>query len=70
MIPEGHKKNLQTIKRAAGDGRLVLIECTDAKTGQPVITLGAVSDDKDGYAFVPLAKLFDGNPYEELMPPS
>ena len=70
-VPEGHKKNLQTIKRAANDGRLMLIECTDVKTGQPVVVLGALSDaDDGGYAYVPLAKMFDGNPYEELMPPS
>ena len=66
MIPEGHQKNLNTIVRAAKNGHLVLIECTDVKTGQPVFTLGAY----DGQALIPLAKMFDSNPYEELIPPS
>ena len=66
MIPEGHQKNLNTIVRAAKNGHLMLIECTDVKTGQPVFTLGAY----DGQALIPFAKMFDGNPYEELIPPS
>lgn len=69
-VPEGHKHNLETIVRAAKDKRLMLIECTDAKTGATVVTLGALSDADDGFEFVPLAKMFDNNPYEELMPPT
>lgn len=69
-IAEGYKANLETIKRAADNKDLALMECTDAKTGEPVVVLCAVwRNDEGGFNMVPLAKLFDGNPYEELIPP-
>lgn len=30
----------------------------------------AVQQDNDELMFVPIAKLFDGNPYKEIAPPS
>lgn len=68
-IADGHKTNFETLKRAAANGDLALLECTDAKTGQPVVALCAVGRDKEEYFFTPLARFFDGNPYEELAPP-
>ena len=69
-IPEAYSKNFETLKRAQDNGDLALVECTDAETGKPVYTVCAMQHDGDGYLIVPLAKLFDGNPYEELVPPS
>ena len=45
------------------------MECTDAVTGKPVIAICAVNTVNGEYEFSPLAKMFDGNPYEELNPP-
>lgn len=52
-------------------GKPWFLECKDAKSGQPVIAIVAVRRSAEpGMAeFVPLAKMFDGNPYEELLPP-
>jgi hypothetical protein len=38
-------------------------------TGQPVYALCAVNYDGEMVDLVPLARMFDGNPYEELVPP-
>ena len=72
MIARGHKANFETMKRAFAAGHVALMECTDAKTGATVIVVCAAQiRTQDGaYEFVPLAKMFDGNPYEELVPPT
>lgn len=70
MIPEGHKKNFDTLKRAMKSDRVALMECTDAITNKPVYVLAMVNMNHDNSTeFVLIAKFFDGNPYEELMPP-
>lgn len=69
-IAKGYQANFETLKRAARDGALCIMECTDAKTGKPVITICAAGFDGKEYQMTPLAKMFDGNPYEELLPPT
>ena len=70
MIKKGYKLNFETLLAAAINGDLALVECT-AQEGRPVMTVCAVFMDDEGmYNTVPLAKLFDGNPYEELNPPA
>lgn len=69
-ISKGYQANFQTLQRAEANGDLALLECKDAKSGQPVIAVVAVQREANGmFRFVPLAKMFDGNPYEELLPP-
>lgn len=68
-IAKGHKANFETLKRAFADGAVALMKCTDAKTGKPVVTICAVHFDGQEYQMAPFAKMFDGNPYEELHPP-
>ena len=73
MIAEGYKANLITILRAAKHKDLVLVECQDKATKAIVIVLAAVGSDpsaENGLIIYPLAKMFDGDPYEELNPPS
>jgi len=71
-IPEGYKANFETILRAARNEDLALVECTNKDTGKPAYVLAAISgvgpDDK--MEVVPLAMMFDGSPYELLIPPS
>lgn len=69
MIAEGHKANFETLKQAAEDGNLAIMDCQDKETGKQVIVICAVGFDGDEYTMVPLAKMFDGDPYEELNPP-
>lgn len=74
-IPTGHKTNLSTLIKAASNGHLALVECTDAVTKKTVIAVCAIStsrgaNGKPDYQITPLAKMFDGNPYEEILPPA
>lgn len=69
-IPKGHRANLETIIRAAKNGDLCVMECTDKATGKPVIALCAAGRNGKEIVMSPLAKMFDGNPYEELDPPT
>lgn len=69
-IPKGYKKNLETLVEASDNEALCLMECTDKITGKTVIVICATYVDEDNqYNSVPLAKMFDGNPYDELNPP-
>ena len=65
-IAKGYGVNLETLIRAAKNGDLALVECTDKVTGHPVITVCAIAFDGNQYAIVPLAKMFNGDPYKEL----
>ncbi len=69
MITKGYRANFETLERAFKHGDVALMECTDAVTGKPVIAICAVNTVNGEYEFSPLAKMFDGNPYEELNPP-
>jgi hypothetical protein len=69
-IPDGHKTNLETIKRAAENNNLGVLECKDTKTGEVVHLLIATMRDQAGeYDFIPLAQMFTENPYERFLPP-
>lgn len=69
-MDEGYKFNLRTLILAAKNDDLCLLECKDKATGKTVIVVCAVSDEPDGEYFIPLAKMFDDNPYAELVPPT
>lgn len=68
MIPKGHKNNFETLKLAAANGDLALMECRSSATGSSVMVICAVNRCQGEFYFVPVAKLFDGNPYEEVIP--
>jgi hypothetical protein len=72
-IPGGYRLNFQTMLRAAQDGQLALMECTEKATGLSAFVVCMVNppDEEDGEVeFVPVARLFDGNPYDEVDPPA
>lgn len=66
---KGHKTNFNTMLRAGRNGDLALMECTDAVTGNSVTVICMVGRDKDEFVMTPVAKMFDGNPYEEVRSP-
>lgn len=69
MLPKGHKTNLNTLIRAAKASALAILDCQDKATGKSVAVLVAVDQSNGEFEFVPLARMFDGNPYDELNPP-
>lgn len=69
-LSDAHRANFDTIKRAFADGNALLLACTDVETGEtvPVICAVQMSDERT-IEMVPLARLFIGNPYDEVKPP-
>lgn len=63
------RQNLETIIRAAENGQLAVLECTEKATGKTVSVLVAIHLDGQEYVITPFAKMFDGNPYDEVNPP-
>lgn len=68
MITEHQKANFETLKLAFQRGDVALMECFDKQEGQTVVVICAV-DRREEATFVPFAKFFNGNPYEQLVPP-
>ena len=61
MINDSYKHNFDQLIRAGRNGDLCLMECTDAITGKPVITVCIHTvDGDDMHNMQPIAKLFDG----------
>ena len=69
-IEKGYSANFNILLKAAKHGDLCLMDCQDKATKKPVRVVCAVNRDKGEYCMVPIAKLFDGNPYDELNPPN
>lgn len=69
-ISDHARANFQTLLRAAADGNLALMECTDAATGEPRYVTCGVGRDEGDYVFTPFGHLADGNPYDAYLPPS
>jgi len=68
-ISKGHKNNFQTLCDARDNRDLCIMECTSKATGEIVIVVCAAYEGDDGQInMVPLAKLFDSDPYEEVLP--
>ncbi|HEX2918872.1 MAG TPA: DUF6117 family protein [Edaphobacter sp.] len=69
-IAEGYKHNFNELRRAVSNGDAALLETTEKATGKPAIVVVAVTFDGKEYQMVPMARMFDANPYDELDPPS
>lgn len=70
-LPEAHRINFETLLRAARAGDLCILQCNDATTHDPVTAICFVSQDaEDNIELTPVARFFNGNPFEELLPPN
>lgn len=70
-LTEGQRANFNTLLRAATSGDLALVSARRKRNGKPIAILCAMQRNEDGtISPVPLAKQFDGNPYDELMDPT
>jgi hypothetical protein len=69
-LPPGHRANFETLLLAAKSGDLALLDCRERTTGTPLPVLCAANRyGDDSVEFVPLAMLFNDNPYEVIDPP-
>lgn len=69
-IPDAYRRNFQTLLRAAEQGDLALMECTDATTGEPRYVICAVGRVDGDYVMTPFGHLHDGNPFDAYVPPT
>ena len=71
-IERFYSHNFQELVRAIMAGDVGLMECHDAKTKEPVVVICAFqrNDENNKITTIPLAKMFDGNPYDQLIPPA
>ncbi len=66
----GHKPNFETLVQAAKDGRLALLDTKLTATGESVAVICAVNTHpNEEIEMIPLATLFNDNPYDLLEPP-
>jgi hypothetical protein len=69
-IPDAYRRNFATLLRAAEDGNLALVECSDGATGEPPYVLCAVVRDTDAnYVMTPFGHLAHRDSYEMYGPP-
>jgi hypothetical protein len=67
-IPEYARTNFDTLLRAAANGDLALVECTDAVTSEPRYVVAAIAWDGARFVMTPFGHLASGNPYEAYKP--
>jgi hypothetical protein len=68
-ITKRNRKNFDTLLKAIRTDRVSLLECQDKATNKVVNVIVILNHDGDDINMVPFAKMFDGNPYEEINPP-
>ena len=69
-IKRGYVANFDTLKRGAANDDLALMSCIERATQKPAVLVCCVAVEMNGeYTFTPMARMLDGNPYEDFQPP-
>ena len=69
QFTEGMKTNFETLKRAAINGDLALVDCFDVITGESLGCIYAINRENNEYEMVPLAIMPYQSLYERVLPP-
>ena len=69
MITKRARLQFNILLNAAQNQALCITECQNRKTGKTEYVLCAHHNSQNSHAFTPLAKLFRGNPMNEITPP-
>jgi len=68
-LPVGHRNNFQTLLRAGDHDDACLVQAVDLRTQERCAIICVVNHHDDGTVeLVPIARMFDGNPYDEVRP--
>ena len=70
MIADFHKDNFDTLKLAAENEDLALVECQRVSDGETVVMLCAIGYEDGEYGITPFAEMVNGNPFEMYRPPA
>lgn len=69
-ISQHHVDNFQVFMLAIANGDVALVECKDKKTGETVVAVCIATKGEDGtMELIPLAKMFENDPFDEIDPP-
>ena len=70
-IPAEMREQFRSLLLAVVNHELCLVSCKDCKTGAPVfvICIATVSETDGTPNLTPLARMYDTNPYLEIIPP-
>ena len=69
MVSKKARLLFDNVCAAAHEHELCLTECTDRRTGKKVNVICATTTEDGVVRLRPLARLFSGNPYNEVAPP-
>lgn len=65
----GDCQNFDTLRRAFENGDAALMECVDGEENYVAVICAVTYDtDKEEFVLTPFARMFDGNPYDEVTP--
>jgi len=68
-LKESDRKNFDTLVQAIKNGDAALVETKDSLLGGYVAVIVATRFSEGAVDMIPLAKMFGGNPFDELVPP-
>jgi len=68
-LREGDKKNFQTLQDVFANGDQCLIECETPDGNYVAVICAATRQEDDSIVLQPFARLFEGNPFEEVILP-
>jgi len=68
-IPRKARDSYIALSEAALDNRLCLTRCADVRTGLPAFVICAIEQHDGITDYIPLARLFNGNPSNEVTSP-
>lgn len=74
VITKAAEASFETLRRAIVGGDACLTVCKDREHGSPVIAICAINtisahENSHEFEVVPIAKMFTGDPYVELVTP-
>jgi len=70
-LTQFQQASFKTIQRAFANSQVALVECKLRATGEKVAVICGVYPLRgEDVLFIPLAQLFNGNPYDTVEPPT
>ena len=64
-----YRANFDTLKRACENGHLAMVECLHVPSSKLAAVVCAIGFKDGQYEIVPLARMLEGNPFDEYQPP-
>jgi hypothetical protein len=69
MLTSVQKKNMDNFGKAIKNGQIALVECLEIVSSKRVPLVCAVNRKGEDFSLIPFARLLEGDPYLEFLPP-